>query len=124
MTVLGNIVPAVENGEYFVTTFSETIIKGGYHLTVRVVSHIEGDALGYTIQIGRSLTVELLAGQGARQFIITFWHEMVEFAAINGALQVVTLSHDDVEATALALADLYGAPTFRVLSLVLESLGL
>jgi hypothetical protein len=66
----------------------------------------------------------VLEGQELREVIITFWHEMVEIAAINGASQAIALSHAGIEATAVALADLYGAPTFRVLNLVLEALGL
>jgi len=118
------VVAAIESGEYFVTVFNGTIIRGGFHLTVRVASHIEGNAIGHTSQIGRNIAVEMLEGQGLREFIITFWHEMVEIAAINGAPQAIALSHAGIEATATALADLYGAPTFRVLNLVLEALGL
>ena len=124
MAMFSNAVDTIESGEYFVTIFNGTIIRGGFHLTVRVVSRIEGDAVGHTSQIGHNIAVELLEGQGLREFIITFWHEMVEIAAINGASQAITLSHAGIEATAVALADLYGTPTFRVLNLVLEALGL
>ena len=72
-----------------------------------------------TVVIGFKLLTHPL-----REVIITFWHEMVEIAAINGASQAIALSHAGIEATAVALADLYGAPTFRVLNLVLEALGL
>lgn len=124
MTMFSNTIATIESGEYLVTVFNGTTIRGGFHLTVRVVSRIEDNAVGHTIQIGRNITVELLEGQDLREIIITFWHEMVEIAAINGASQAIALSHSGIEATAVALADLYGAPTFRVLNLALEALGL
>ena len=64
MAMFSNAVDTIESGEYFVTIFNGTIIRGGFHLAVRVVSRIEGDAVGHTSQIGHNIVVELLEGQG------------------------------------------------------------
>ncbi len=121
---------AIESGTYFGLSSQFSFLSTGriFILRTGIVRDVASfsvpvppSTVGLTVLRGNIATIEMLAGQGGREFVLTFWHEIIHIGIERGSSSLATTlkalgsgsvaQERQIDILAIKIFNAVGAPT-------------